>query len=96
MKKVVYAALLGSIIIIPASAIAQTAVVTVPSEVETYVVKEKTPSVMVQDEVIVGSELPRAIVIHKVPKFDAFSYAVVNNRRVIVDAKTRRIVKIIE
>ncbi len=42
----------------PASAIAQTAVVTVPSEVETYVVKEKTPSVMVQDEVIVGSELP--------------------------------------
>ena len=96
MKKVVYAALLGSIIIMPASAIAQTAVVTVPSEVETYVVKEKTPSVMVQDEVIVGSELPRAIVIHKVPKFDAFSYAVVNNRRVIVDAKTRRIVKIIE
>lgn len=96
MKQVVYAAVLSSIIIIPASAIAQTAVVTVPSEVETYIVKEKTPSVMMQGEVIVGSELPNTVIIHKVPKFDAFSYAVVNNRRVVVDAKTRRVIKIIE
>lgn len=96
MKKVVYAALMAGFIIIPSSAMAQTAVVTVPSEVETFVVKEKTPSVMVDREVIVGSELPSAVVVHKVPKFDGFSYAVVNNRRVIVDAKTRRVIKIIE
>lgn len=96
MKKVVYATLMVGFIIIPASVMAQTAVVTVPPEVETFIVKEKTPSVMVDREVVVGSELPSTVVIHKVPKFDGFSYAVVNNRRVVIDAKTRRVIKIIE
>jgi hypothetical protein len=96
MKKVVYAALLTGVLIIPSSAFAQTAIVTVPSEVDAYVVKEKTPSVTVEREVIIGSELPNTVTLHRVPKYDDFSYAVVNKRRVIVDAKTRRVVKIIE
>jgi hypothetical protein len=92
MNKLVYVAALMSAVVIPSSAFAQTAVVTVPSEVETYMVREKTPSMKFEREVIVGSELPNTIVVHKVPKFDSYSYAV----GVIVDAKTRKVVKVIE
>ncbi len=43
MNNITQAALLSSFLAVPSFAFAQTAVVTVPSEVESYVVKEKTP-----------------------------------------------------
>ena len=96
MKKIILAATLAaSVIAVPAATFAQ-AVVTVPSEVETYVVKEKTPSVTFQGDVAVGTALPETVVIHPVPKHDTYSYAVVNNKRVIVEAKTRKVVKVIQ
>ncbi len=83
-----------SAVVIPSAASRKTAVVTVPSEGETYAGREKTPSVKFEREVIVGSELPNTIVVHRVPKFDGFlACVVVNNRRVIIDAKTRRVVE---
>lgn len=96
MSKLAYVSLIAASLAVPSLALAQTAVVTVPSEVETYVVKEKTPSVKVERQVIVGSEIPGTVELRTVPKYDAFSYAVVNDRRVIVDAKTRKVVKIID
>ncbi|QJP17475.1 DUF1236 domain-containing protein [Starkeya sp. ORNL1] len=96
MNKTLYAVLVAGVVAIPSSVFAQAAIVTVPSEVETYVVKEKTPSVKVEREVIIGSELPATVELHTVPKYDTYSYAVVNNRRVIVEAKTRKVVKIID
>jgi adenosylcobinamide amidohydrolase len=96
MNKVLYATLVASVVALPSSVFAQAAVVTVPSEVETYVVQEKTPSVKVEREVIVGSELPGTIELHAVPKFNTYSYAVVNNKRVIVEAKTRKVIKVID
>jgi hypothetical protein len=96
MKKLIIAAGIAiSVAVAPAAAIAQ-AVITVPSEVETYVVKERTPSVAYQGEVVVGSPLPETVVIHPVPKHDTYSYAVVNNKRVIVEAKTRKIVRVVD
>ena len=96
MNKALYAALIAGVAALPSPVFAQSAVVTVPSEVETYVVQEKTPSVKIEREVIVGSELPDAIELHAVPKFRTYSYAVVNNRRVIVEAKTRKVIKVID
>ncbi|MDF2620424.1 MAG: hypothetical protein K0S00_3083 [Xanthobacteraceae bacterium] len=96
MKKIaLVATIVASVIAVPAATFAQ-AVVTVPSEVETYVVKEKTPSVTFQGDVVVGTALPDTVVLHPVPKHDTYSYAVVNNKRVIVEGKTRKVVKVIE
>jgi hypothetical protein len=66
-----------------------------PAPVVTYVQRERIPSVAVQEEVVVGRPLPRTVVLHRVPKYK-YEYAVVNQKRVIVEPGTRRVVKIIE
>jgi len=66
-----------------------------PAPVVTYVQREHLASVPVQEEVVVGRPLPRTVVLHRVPKYK-YEYAVVNDRRVIVEPGTRRVVKIIE
>lgn len=96
MRKLACAGLLAGTVLFPAYGFAQATVVTVPSEVETYVVKERVPSVRVEREVTVGSVLPDTVELHTVPKYDTYSYTVVNNKRVIVEANTRRVVKVIE
>jgi len=53
-------------------------------------------SVVVQERVVVGEPLPPAVVLHPVPNYTEYRYAVVNERRVIVDPRTRRVVKIID
>lgn len=96
MNKLTFSAVVvAGLGILPAAGSAQT-VVTVPDEVETYVVQESVPSVSVEREVVVGSELPDTVVLRPVPKYDTYSYAVVNNRRVVVEAKTRRVIKVLD
>lgn len=82
--------------LVPSYGFAQTTVVTVPSEVDTYVMKESVPSVTVERDVIVGSTLPDTVELHTVPKHDTYSYAMVNNKRVVVEAKTRKVVKVLQ
>jgi hypothetical protein len=66
-----------------------------------YVVREHRPSFHYQDEVRVGAVLPeRGVTFYAVPpeyrvKPD-YRYAIVNDRPVIVEPRTRRIVEIIE
>ncbi len=67
-----------------------------PAEVRTYVMEEKVPSVAVQERIVVGEPLPRTVTIHRIPKHDEYSYAVVNNRRVIVEPSTRKVIKVYE
>ena len=43
----------------------------------------------------VGETLPDAIALHFIPKHETYRYAVVNDRRVIVDAASRRVVYVI-
>jgi hypothetical protein len=74
---------------------AATAILTPPPPVVTYVERERVPSIAVQDEVVVGRQLPPTVVLHQVPKYK-YEYAVVNHKRVIVEPGTRRVVKIIE
>ena len=67
-----------------------------PEGVVTYVERERTPSVVVREKVVVGEPLPETVVIHKVPQHDDYAYAVVNNERVIIEPSSRKVIKIIK
>jgi hypothetical protein len=67
-----------------------------PDEVVTYVQRERAPSVTVQEDVVVGHALPSSVELRSVPSSTEYRYAVVNNKRVIVEPSTRKIIKIIE
>jgi hypothetical protein len=72
--------------------------------VREYVVQQKRPSVQYDREIAVGGELPSTIQTYEVPETvvtttkqrTGWHYAVVNNRTVMVDNRTRRIIQIVE
>jgi hypothetical protein len=70
------------------------------ARVRQYVVREKRPSVRVSETVTVGEELPSTVEVYPVPEDvgvrTEHRYTVVNDRTVLVDPKTRRIVQVIE
>jgi len=68
----------------------------IPNAVITSVEGERAPSVVVRERVVVGEPLPPEVELRPVPRYTEYRYAVVNNRRVIVDPQTRRVIKIIE
>jgi len=64
----------------------------------TYVVEEKVPSYTYSREVVVGAELPGEVRYYEVPaEYGAtnYRYTVVNDRTVLVDPQTRRVVQVI-
>lgn len=82
-----------------ASALAVTAraedVIVVPGEVDSYVAEQPFDDSVVYDEdLVVGDTLPEGVVIREVPEYDDYSYAVVNRHRVIVEPRTRKIIKV--
>ncbi len=88
-------------ILMPAVAGAQTTVIETtgtapPDEVITYVQRERAPSVRVEGKVGVGFTLPGTVEVRTIPRHDQYGYAVINDRRVIVEPKTRRVIRVIE
>ena len=81
-----------------AGAIVGTAIDPPPQKVVTYVQEQPLPpaEAVVQDKIIVGQQLPETVVVTPVPDNPTYAYAVVNHQRVIVQPKTRKVVKIIE
>lgn len=69
-------------------------------EFRTYVVQQKRPSYTYAQEVVVGAELPdQGVTYYEVPsQYGAtqYRYTVVNNRTVLVDPRTRRVIQVIE
>jgi hypothetical protein len=63
-------------------------------EVKQYIIHEHHPSVTVQEEVTVGHELPPDVQVYDVPQSKTYAYAVVNNRHVVVDPHTRKVITI--
>jgi hypothetical protein len=65
-----------------------------------YVVREHRPSYRYTGEVVVGAELPTAgVTYYEVPAeygVREYRYTVVNDRAVLVDPRTRRVVQIID
>jgi Protein of unknown function (DUF1236) len=68
----------------------------IPNAVITSVESESAPSVVVHERVVVGEPLPAEVELRPVPRYHEYRYAVVNDRRVIVEPRTRRVIKIIE
>lgn len=72
--------------------------------VREYVVQQQRPSVRYEREVVVGAELPSTVQTYEVPdavvtttkQRKGWHYAVVNNRTVIVDNNTHRILQIVD
>jgi hypothetical protein len=54
------------------------------------------PNVVVEEHVVVGEPLPPRVTLYAVPRYERYRYAVVNDERVIVDPRTRRVIRIIE
>jgi hypothetical protein len=67
--------------------------------VRQYVVREHRPSVRVQDRVVVGEPLPQSVELYPVPADvgvrTEYRYSVVNDRTVLVDPRTRRVIQVI-
>jgi hypothetical protein len=93
MRKIlIVSAALAGLTIVPSLALA--AEVVVEPEVETWVMEQSAPGIDVEGDVVVGGTLPGTVELMEVPKFQKYRFAVVNKHRVIVDAKTRKIVKV--
>ena len=69
------------------------------AQFNTYVVQQKRPSYAYSSEVVVGAELPSSgVTYYEVPaQYGAtqYRYTIVNNRTVLVDPQTRRVVQVI-
>ncbi len=70
------------------------------ARVQQYVVMQEAPSGYVQDQVVVGTPLPRTVSSYPVPADvgvnTQYQYSVLNERTVLVDPHTRRVVQVIE
>lgn len=67
--------------------------------VRQYVVQHRRPSVRVQGDVVVGATLPQQVAVYPVegnPAFANYRYTWVNDRAVLVDPSSRRVVYVIE
>jgi hypothetical protein len=53
-------------------------------------------SVVVQERIVVGEPLPPTVELRTVPQHTEYRYAVVNDRRVIVEPRTRKVVRILD
>jgi Protein of unknown function (DUF1236) len=72
------------------------AAVEIPNAVISSVRAERAGPVIVPERVVVGEPLPAAVEVRPVPGYTEYRYAIVNNERVIVDPRTRRVIRIVE
>ncbi|AXV15244.1 hypothetical protein CYG48_05725 [Neorhizobium sp. SOG26] len=78
-------------------AAAGTAIDPPPERVVSYVREQPVQqSVVVQERVVVGKPIPQQVVLTPIPQAPEYSYAVVNEQRVIVDPRTHTVVQVIE
>jgi hypothetical protein len=68
-------------------------------KIRTYVQKEKKPSVKIQEQVSVGTTLPGTTQLYTFPDdvgVKNYRYSIINDRTVIVDPSSRRVIQVIE
>jgi hypothetical protein len=52
------------------------------------------PSFDYSGPLVIGETLPDAVTVYPVPEYDDYAYTVIGPRRVIIDRRTRRIVRL--
>ncbi len=67
-----------------------------PTQVRTYVMQQSVPSVNYNGDVLVGRVLPQDVQVRTVDGYDDYGYTVVNERRVIVEPSTRRVIQVLD
>lgn len=68
-----------------------------PQKVVTYVQQQPAPqSVVIQQPIVVGKQIPQDVVLVPVQEDPRYAYAVVNNQRVIVDPRTHTVVQVLQ
>ena len=68
----------------------------IPNAVITSIPDDRRHSVTVRERVVVGEPLPPTVELRTVPSHTEYRYAVVNDRRVIVEPRTRKVIRIID
>lgn len=51
---------------------------------------------VVEERIVVGKPLPRQVVVTPIPEETRYSYAIVNNQRVIVDRENAVVVDVVD
>lgn len=64
-------------------------------ETRTYVLENKTESVVLDTDLVVGTQVPETVEIHTIPESE-YSYVYVDERAVLVEPQSRQIVHIYE
>jgi hypothetical protein len=72
------------------------AAVEVPGDVLGFVTGHPRRYDVVREEIVVGQPLPRTVRVYTIPRHREYSYAYVNEKRVLVEPRTRRVVRVIE
>ncbi len=80
-----------------AGAVVGTAIDPPPAEVVTYVEQQPAPPtpVVVEQPIVVGKPIPADAVLTPVPDNPKYAYTVINDRHVIVEPSTHRVVQVI-
>jgi hypothetical protein len=72
------------------------AAVELPGDILGFVTGHPREYDRVRGDIVVGEPLPREVHIYEIPAHREYVYAYVNDRRVLVDPRSRRIVRIVE
>jgi hypothetical protein len=101
MKKHLLGGIIAAAALWPALAGAQTTIIETtgaapPDEVVTFVQRETVPSVRVEGSVGLGFAVPETVELRTVPRHEQFRFAIINDRRVIVEPRTRKVIRIID
>jgi hypothetical protein len=54
------------------------------------------PSVDYSGPLVLGAELPESVTVYPVPRYEDYEYTVVGPRRVIIERRTRRIIRLMD
>jgi uncharacterized protein DUF1236 len=95
MRKTLLVASFAALTFGPAFAFADTVVV--KPEVDTWVMKQQSePGISIDTDISIGSPLPDNVTVMAVPDYDDYGYVVVNKKRVLVEKKSRKVIKVYE
>ena len=68
--------------------------IVVEPEVQTWIMQQSAPSVTFQGDITVGAVLPGTVHVIEVPKFKKYSFVVLNNKKVLIDASTHKVIAV--
>ncbi len=86
----------STVVVTPDSSEPSGSTVVIPGEVRHMATEQEVPSATYEGDVVVGSELPSSVEIHRISSNDAYSYSIINEKRVIVDPHTHKIIEIVQ